>query len=251
MSHMRKKNPPKKPTQTFGSMNFGKDGSVKPALNRLADVKEAQELQVVERFIERVNALDASIPVTLQAQLTEADQDFAVSIAGIAAELQLTELVDREFLESMTEDERRNGSWTEAIVKAQGEAPWRVNVEARDQALTNAVARKVEKRYATAPGTPLLLVVFSTYPYPAESMQDGKLHLSEGLCRARRYIAALNHQPFAQVWFFNLQTNPVKVWPCSADGFESTPEPPLPAGRKRQSVMIMPAAMQIVTRPRQ
>lgn len=250
MKHKRKKKPPKKPTQTFGSVHFGKDGSTKPVFDRLNDVKDAQELQVVERFIERLTAVDLSLGISLNAQLGEADHDFAVRIGGIVAEPQLTELVDREFLEPTTEDELRKGRWTELIVKARGEAPWGVNIEARNQALTSAVARKVEKRYATVLGTPLLLVVFSTCPYPTQSMQEGKLHLSEGLCRARRYLAAVKSQPFEQVWYFNLLSSPVKVWPCSADGFESTPEPPLPAGTRRIAVTMMPAAMEVVPRPR-
>ena len=42
---------PKKPTETFGTLVFGKDGRVRPNFQRLPEDKEGHESGVAERFI--------------------------------------------------------------------------------------------------------------------------------------------------------------------------------------------------------
>jgi hypothetical protein len=240
-----KNQPPKKPTHPFGTMNFSKDGSIKPAFARLPDFKEPQELEAIRRFIEQFNAANPAAPLSLVSRLAEADQDFLVSQAGNNIEVQLTELVDRTFLRPLTADEYNKGHWTRAVVKNRGEAPWRLDIDAWNQAMTDLVAKKAEKHYSTAPSVPLWLVIFTTFPYETEAMQQGQLRRSEGLCRARRYLAGLKTEPFAEVWFFHLPHKPVKVWPCTPDGMVSTPEPAPPPGRKVKSVMVLAGALEV------
>lgn len=230
-------------------MAFGKDGSVKPAFTKLSTIRHQQELGAIERFIERYNEANPSNAIASLVQLPQDDHDFLVTVGGVETEIQLTELVDRDFVLRMTDDEYHAGKWDKVIVKAEGELPWRIDVQAMNQALTNSVALKVLKNYSASGRIPLWLVVFSTYPYETDSSVAGAIHLSEGLCSARRYIADLSEPCFAEVWFTNLQTRPVRVWPCSPDAMESTPEPAPPAGKRVQSILILPTAMRVGRAP--
>jgi hypothetical protein len=230
-------------------MNFGKDGSVKPALAKLPTIRTQQEVGAIERFIERYNEVYPSSLIAGLVQLPQDDHDFLVTVGGVQTEIQLTELVDRDFVLRMTDEEYHSGKWDRAVVKAQGELPWKIDVEAMNQALTNSVALKVKKNYSASGSVPLWLVVFSTFPYETESSVAGAPHLSEGLCRARRYLAEIHEPCFTEVWFTDLQTKPVRVWPCSSDAMKSTPNPAPPAGKRVQSIMILPTAMWIGRTP--
>lgn len=242
--------PPNKPTQPFGTINFGKDGSVKPSFDRLSNEKERQELGAMERFVAQFNEGEASRLMRICEQLPPPDNDFLVELAGKEVEVELTELVDRSFLKAMTVEEYHAARWTKAVLKFPGELPLRIDHDEWDNALTESIRSKVGRAYATNPNRPLWLVVFSTYPYETESVSAGEPQRSEGLCRARRYLAQPNRIPFAEIWFYNLLTRPVRVWPCPPDAMVATPECAPPPGKKEHRIMVLPTAMQVVKRGR-
>ena len=133
---------PKKPTQTFGTIAFSKDGRVTPKLTRLSDVKEDQQEQAMRRFIERFRAAFPDRTISDLRQLAEDDFDFEATIDGVTADIELTELVDRDFTFQMSQGEFHAAKWQVAVQKEFGAQPWRVDVEKRDEALKARIADK-------------------------------------------------------------------------------------------------------------
>jgi hypothetical protein len=204
---------PKKPTQPFGRLMFSKDGSVKRSMYHLSDVKDIQEREALERFVDTFNRFVCDPIITDIRQLPENDHDFVVKVSGITTHVQLTELVDRMFTFPMTEEEYQAGNWQACIHKRRGEIPWHLDIEKQDQALTDLIAIKVAKHYAKQENSRLWLVIFSTYPYSTEYMSEGHFQVSEGLSRAREYLNKSVSVGFNEIWFTNLQSRPTKVWP--------------------------------------
>lgn len=207
---------PKKPTHTFGTINFSKDGKVRADFHRLSDDKPVQESEAFARFVETYNSSKSGGTLTVVRQLEESGQDFVASEFGIEIIIQLTELVDRTFTFEMTQEEYDSGKWPSAVLRASGERPWRIDQELKDSALVNLIDAKINKHYSKAKGSFLWLVVFATNHYETEHMEGGVLRTSEALSRARRHLASIDSLVFDKIWFTNLLTRPVRVWPTSA-----------------------------------
>jgi hypothetical protein len=77
-----------------------------------------------------------------------------------------------------------------------------------------AIEWKLEKLYAKSDSETLWLVVFctSTYLQP-EYYEGGRLRVSAALIEARKYLQALPNCVFDEIWYTNLLTRPVRIWP--------------------------------------
>ncbi len=209
---------PKKPTQPFGHIAFQKNGQVERKLFQLSDVKERQEGQALDKFIQAFNARGDKGRITYHSRLPENDQDFIIKLDGSAVHIQLTELVDRSFTFPMSLEEYNRSPWTEATLKESGQIPWRIDVEKKNVALKELIRGKIEKHYAKSDEVILWLVVFTTCSnYWLEMYDNGVLSISESLRQAREYLKGLTSLIFDEVWFTDMQTRPVQIWPDAAE----------------------------------
>jgi hypothetical protein len=203
---------PKKPTSAFGNLVFSKDGRVRRNVFRLSTDKAMQEQEAVQRFVVSFNNIDAVRRITNVVQLPERDHDFSAQVAAAPIQIELTELVERSFVFPMTVEELKTRKGP-IVIAGSGTSLRRLDEERRDQALTDLIARKVGKSYSSTSETPTWLVVFSTSQYATEYVSAGQLMVSEALRRARAYLSAQARTPFQQVWFTDLQSQPIQVWP--------------------------------------
>ena len=206
------KTKPKKPTQTFGYASFSPDGKVEIIKLRLPDTQQEKEIEAYKFFVEKYNIIDEVVQITDVSKLPENDHDFKVKIARNEVLIQLTELVDRTFVTPLTEEQYRKGGWDAYVLKGSGEIPCGVNLLNRDNALKDCIESKILKNYASC-NLPIWLVVFSTFPYETEFFEAGIFKISSGLQLARAYLATTNNNVFSQIWFTDLLTRPIKVWP--------------------------------------
>jgi len=208
---------PKKPTQPFGHIAFHKSGQVERKLFQLSDVKKSQEGQALEQFIQAFNARGDNGRITHYSHLPDNDQDFIINLDGSAVYVQLTELVDRSFTFPMSLHEYNRSLWTEAMLKESGQIPWRIDVDKKNAALKELIRGKIEKHYAKSDEVILWLVVFTTCSnYWLEMYDKGVLSISESLRQAREYLRGLTNLIFDEVWFTDMQTRPVQIWPDAA-----------------------------------
>jgi hypothetical protein len=184
-------------------------------MEQLSGVKEVQELQVATKFVEALNGLGLGPEITDLRPLGQFGHDAAALVAGVPLEIQLTELVDRTYIFEMTAEEYGAGKFIEAVQLSHGARPHRIDPVLRDEALWRVIEKKLNKSYTTPRVGSLWLLVFSTNVlYSTEYVEAGVPTVSIGLKLARTKLAASGSGPFAEVWFSNLQTRPVRVWPA-------------------------------------
>jgi hypothetical protein len=179
---------------------------------KLSGDKATQESQVMDRFLEGFNSWEDRRIENCQ-QLPENDHDFAATIGSVAGHIQLTELVDRAYRTPISRETYEAGLGTPWIYDKPRSIPDHLDEEARDSALKNVILAKLGKRYTRPPHGFLWLVIFTTAHYLTAFMRDGVLQESEGLKRARQALASIEDLPFHEVWFTNLQTRPIGIWP--------------------------------------
>jgi hypothetical protein len=219
---------PRKPTVSFGGIDFGKDGSVTPRIKLLSDNKQVQEREAFDFFARTFNARFPNNQLKVLEQLPEQDHDFLIDLSGTQITVQLTELVDRSFVRAMTQEEYDSGAFKEMILKVSGERPLGVDPAKRDAALGELIGYKAG-RYPKPSQRPLWLVVYSTAHYLLAYWHQGRYVEEPALIMARAVVDELKHNPFQRVWFTDMETNPVLVWPKDAQ--QGAPgDRPRPAG---------------------
>ena len=181
---------PKKPTQPFGTIIFSKDGKVRRDIEQLSEDKVEQEKGTIDKIAEQFGRIGR--PMTDIKQLPESGHDFQATCDGYPVTIELTELASRDFHDPITCE---------------------VDIEAEAAALSNSINGKLDKHYSKAKRSKFWLVVFSTYAYSTEYWQGGVKKCSQGLVNARGVLVTRSDNPFDEIWFSNLVTNPVKIFP--------------------------------------
>jgi hypothetical protein len=208
------KRKPPKPTEPFGHIAFGKDGSVAKHIDQLSTEKEDQEAGAMRIFLKSLGVSFPSLKIHRVQQLKEAGHDFVLQTSAGAITVQLTELVERDYARPITAEEYNRGRYREIIQRESPEIHWGIDTEHRDTALRRVIQNKVEKNYAKDPGETLWLVVFSTSAYFLTTyFKAGQRRESRALTIAYEYLDALEQLIFDEVWYTNLQTRPVRIWP--------------------------------------
>lgn len=182
---------PKKPNQPFGTINFSKDGKVRPDIEQLSEDRVKQEKGAIDIIAEQFGRTGR--PITNIIQLPEPDHDFRATCEGNPVIIQLTELVSRNFHDPVT---------------------FLVDLEAESVALSNSISCKLDKHYAKPKASKFWLVIFSTYAYATEYWQGGVKKFTHGLVNARGILASRSDNPFDEIWFSNLVTSPVRIFPA-------------------------------------
>lgn len=208
---------PKKPTNRTGSLSFSKDGKVKDETFLLSSDKEAQEFGAIEKFIKTFNSLHPQTPLTELQALPENDHDAKVIYAGSEVFIQLSELSDFSYTKKY--DSSVTCSKTASFVRkgeSEGEI-WVVDEEKKSHSLVNVLKAKFDKHYDKNRKAQLWLVIFSTSFACMQAWQnvDGKKVLvkSSALIEAQKFLSASKASVFDQIWFSDLTTGPIKLWP--------------------------------------
>ena len=208
------KRKPKKPTEPFGYISFGKNGAVSKHMSELPQEKEEQEIGAVERFIDGINQLSDCPNVNGFDKLPEADHDFTLDTSAGSITVQLTELVERDYAKPISKQEYNEGKYHDFIQKAPGMIPWAVDAHCLQNCLKRAIERKLDKHYAKSDSETFWLVVFCTSTYLQTEYCEGvKLRVSAALIKARNYLQTLPNCVFDEIWYTNLLTRPVRIWP--------------------------------------
>jgi hypothetical protein len=202
----------RKPTRPFGTIVFGKNGSVRRNMSQLPDAKIAQEQHVAESFcVGLIEFLGKT--ATVDRAPAEDDHDANVVIDGMPVKLQLTELPQRA-IELPPGTPNRGDPKAIAFFDATSSSSVSLDVEAINGCVLRAITRKLDKRYARPAQGALWLVLFTTSVFiTMEYEQNGCLQIGEPLRRARHHFETSTWHPFDEVWFTNLRLRPVRVLP--------------------------------------
>jgi hypothetical protein len=185
-------------------------------MDQLSRNKEQQELQVAVNFVDAYNRLQLGPSITDVQPLKQNGHDAIASMDGLPLQIQVTELVQRAYTFKMTQEEYDCGKFKKAVQLGYGDRPHRIDIALRDEALWRVIENKLNKSYSIPARGALLLLVFTTDAlYHTEYVNAGVPTVSAALQHARNMLAALGRGPFSYVWFTNLQTRPVRVWPVA------------------------------------
>ena len=205
---------PQKPTEPYGYIAFSKNGKVKKQMFQLSHDKEKQEVGVIEHFLKALPAKNPDLNIIGHEQLPESDQDFVLRCNEGEIYVQVTEIVEREYAFPISKAEYNAGRYSHFIQKKSGEIPWAVDIVRRDASIKRAIERKINKHYAKSANQILWLLIFCTSSYlTTEFWEGGKKRMSKSLTSALEYLRTLNQVVFNQIWYTNLLTSPVKIWP--------------------------------------
>jgi hypothetical protein len=196
---------PRKPTQPFSNIVFRPDGTVGKNDYLLPDDKQAQECSAFDMFVKLFNETDQGCQIENFEPLSEDDHDFRASVGGRSIDVQLTELSPRECHQIQARLPERIDA---------NPVPAPVDHAAADFALRKVIANKINKHYGKG-DRPLWLVIFSTELYLLRYNIDDQLHVTAALPHAWDYLASLSGLVFEEIWFTDLQTRPVRVWPTT------------------------------------
>lgn len=212
----KRKKEPRKPTNPYGYVAFSKDGSVNKRMFQLSGKKTLQEAEVVDVFASGFNKHSEGREISDIKPLPENDQDFDMQVNGVSTLLQVTELVDRTFVAPLTADEYNACEYDEYIQKGFGEIPCGINKEARDKVLAGLIRMKIDMHYTIEPGKKFWLLIFSTHTdYWTEHSEAGVRRTSTALDTARAELGLMDDVLFDEIWYTNLITKPIRIWPAT------------------------------------
>jgi hypothetical protein len=204
-----------KPTTPFGFVAFSKDGEVDVSLSKLPPAKVDQEAQVAHIFAQQLPRFFQSA-VSDPSRLPERGHDASMKIDGQRVLLQITEICQREFeLPPGSLDPGNPNSI--GHFSAVSDVAIQLDTIKTNDAIRRAVEKKVNKCYASDRDASTWLLVFTTSPHIlTETFLDGKPVIEEPLHRARAFAASRSVDPFSEIWFSNLVTRPVRIWPLAS-----------------------------------
>lgn len=210
---------PKKPTEPYGWIKFSKDGKVEKDIRILSQDKQLQEEEVTKLFIKSFNRQSGDRKIINYKKLPEHSQDFLLSTKSNEIYLQVTEIVEREFTSPMTQEEYDYGDWKNAYLKKSGEIPWKLDKKKMEKALFHTINKKIDQRYFKVEGKELWLLVFTTFTlYETKYVYQKEYYDSNALILARNKLSKIHDLVFDEIWFTNLLTNAVQVWPTLING---------------------------------
>jgi len=201
-----------KPTDPFGYIAFPKSGEAEVSLSKLPTVKDDQEAEVAQIFTEQLTRL-FGCTVSDLSRLDERGHDASMVINGQCVVLQITEIRQKEFELPPGSPDPGNPK-SIGFFSAVSNAAIQLDTSKMNDAIRRAIERKLDKHYAPDRSAATWLLVFTTSQHILTEIScDGELVIEEPLRRAREFAAGRSLSPFSEIWFSNLVTRPVRIWP--------------------------------------
>lgn len=203
---------PRKPTEPFGHIAFGKDGSVRKKMDILPSDKEGQERSVAQRF---ATVLAATTGGQYEVDLLEeADHDFVLKSQGSRVIVQATEIVSKDYLRPLTREDFVNGRHAyNEFVQEGPDRIFGVDQSEKENVILSKVKGKLAKHYAK-PKAPFWLLIWTVR---SEIMpfywKGGQFVISTDVLRTRSFLLHEGSSPFDEVWYFYLDLRPHRIWP--------------------------------------
>lgn len=204
-----------KPTQPFGYINFAKSGQVTSHIKTLPYEETSQEESVVGQF---ASMLQSSKGIKLEnvSKLPQDDEDFISKLDNKNITIQLTELTNYNFAEPISLDKKQLSEKEKVLIIQTGK--YVIDLDRYgyeyDNALKKCIEKKVNNFHSKPTNGQFWLVVFSTFLFSTEYWQASKKEISQGLQLARDFLRETKNNIYDEIWYFYLETNPVKIYPA-------------------------------------
>lgn len=200
----------KKPTQSFGYINFSKTGKVSKHISQLPDIKEDQEKDIAIRFIDSLNR-NIENPLFFIKSLSENDNDVLLSDSNKEIEVEITELTNYDYAIPLVNGKFIDKPKSQRIEYLKRDYPYTTDPQKYISALMVEIKNKINQNYSKNKNRELWLLVFCLSHYEVEYWTSGKKIESESLILARNYLNSTEHG-FDKIWFYHPDINPTLIY---------------------------------------
>lgn len=144
----------------------------------------------------------------------EGDHEYILATKKGGILLTLSEIGIGQYASPVLKDMHVSVHHHNLIHEDSSDTPWAIDTARLDISIQQQIVSEIENNNDTADYLFRWLLVFSTLAYPqVEQCVRGICKVSSALANAHNYLRSLDQVPFDQVWYTNLMTRPVQVWP--------------------------------------
>ena len=174
-------------------------------------------MDVVEDFITALRERKLYTGITGYRKHPEDGQGFVINTKKGDISLQIAEIAERDFAFPISKAEYDSGRYSHFIAKAPGEIPLAVDRNRLSTSIQRKVREQLETQFSNSEHEIFWLLVYSISGYPEiDCCVRGSKMDGEAVSMARDYLDNHEQAIFDQIWYANLVTLPVRVWPHSA-----------------------------------
>ncbi|MDX2445809.1 MAG: hypothetical protein QNK29_01265 [Desulfobacterales bacterium] len=183
-------------------------------MNISSSGKEKLETDIIEDFLAALMGRNLHTGIIGYKKLSEEGQDVVINTGQGDILLQVSQIADMDFAFPISRADYNSGRYSHFISKPSEEIPWAVDLDLRDTSIQRSIQMKLQEHDAKSDHRDCWLLVFSTSGYPEiECCVRGNTKDSDAVSIARAYLNKYGRIPFDQIWYTNLVTFPVRIWP--------------------------------------
>ena len=171
-------------------------------------------MDVLEDFMTALIERNLYTGITGYRKRPEDGQSFVINTKKGDISLQIAEIAERDFTFPISMVEYDSGRYRHFIVKTPGEIPLAVDNNRLSTSIQRKVREQLETDYSKSEHEVLWLLVYSTSGYPEiDCCVRGSKMDGEAVSMARDYLNNHEQVIFDQIWYTNLVTLPVRIYP--------------------------------------
>jgi hypothetical protein len=171
-------------------------------------------MDVVEDFMTALIERNLYKGITGYRKRPEDGQGFVINTKKGDISLQIAEIAQRDYAFPISRAEYDSGRYSHFIAKAPGEIPLAINNNRLSTSIQRTVREQLEAQVSNSEPEMIWLLVYSTSGYPeADCCVRGNKMDGQAVSMARDYLNNHEQAIFDQIWYTNLVTLPVRIWP--------------------------------------
>ncbi len=183
-------------------------------MNMSPNDSETPETGIIEDFLAVVTERKLYTGITGYRKPLEGGQGYMINTREGDISLQVTQIADRDFAFPISRADYKSGRYSHFISKPSEEIPWAVDLNRRDTSIQRLIQAMLQDHEAMSDPIACWLLVFSTSGYPEiECCVRGSSRDSDAVSMARDYLNKCERIAYDQIWYSNLVTLPVRIWP--------------------------------------
>jgi len=183
-------------------------------MNRISCDTEESLSGIVEDFVTALKERNLCTGITGYKRRPEDGRVFVIDTKKGEISLQMAEITERDFTLPISRTEYDSGRYGHFVAKAPGEIPLAVDNDRLSTSIQRKVRAQLETPFAKSEHEIAWLLVYSNSGYPeVDCCVRGNKMDGEAVCVARDYLKNHEQVMFDQIWYTNLVTLPVRIWP--------------------------------------
>ncbi len=176
----------------------------------------SKEKEAVESMLEMISLNPEMMDIVGYREIQAGGHGYILETDNGDILLGLAEITVEQYASPVSNHTHISGHHGNLIQIGSREKTWEIDPDRLDTTIQRQIASAIKKNDHNADYMAQWLLIFSTTAFPQiENCVRGMSKVSTALIIARDYLKSLEHVIFDQIWYTNLMTRPVQVWPYS------------------------------------